>query len=40
MLMVFFDMEGSVLTEIAVPGETVTAETHCETLRLLKERIR
>ncbi len=40
MLTVFFDRDGVILAEFAPPSEKVTAETYCETLRLLKERLR
>ncbi len=40
MLTVFFDRDGVILAEFMPRGENVNAETYCETLKLLKERLR
>ncbi len=40
MVTTFFDSAGLFLIEFLPKGETITAETYCETLKTLKERIR
>ncbi len=40
MVTVFFDVRGVVMCEFKPPGESITAETYCHTLGVLKERIR
>ncbi len=40
MVTVFFDMQGPVHTEFMPAGETITADSYCETIKRLKERVR
>ncbi len=40
MVTVFMDYKGPVLVQFKPPGESITADAYCETLKLLKERIR
>ncbi len=40
MVTVFMDYKGAVLVDFKPPNDSITSETYCETLRLLKERIR